>query len=111
MAIVDRYDSGVVDVSGFERIRRKGWHIFHIFCVPFYFLEYAIAYLGALQFWEQARQDPAAALARYKEALSLGGSRPLDELYAAAGIEFRFDRPLVARLVDLALREMGEDDG
>lgn len=108
-AIHDRFDTGTVDWSGLERAKSKGWQIVHVFQFPFYFLEYAIAYLGALQLWEQALEDPSAALTRYKEALSLGGTRPLDELYRAAGAEFRFDRPLLARLADLVLREMGDE--
>ena len=65
---------------------------------PFYFIEYAIAYLGALQLWARVDDEPTTALADYKRALSLGGTRPLNELYEAAGVEFRFDRDLVGAL-------------
>ena len=92
-----RFDVGV-DWSGLERERAKGWQIIHLFHFPFYYLEYAIAYLGALQLWERMDEDAADALAGYKRALALGGTRPMDQLYAAAGIEFRFDRELIARL-------------
>lgn len=95
-----RFDVGV-DWSGLEREQAKGWQILHLFLVPFYSLEYAIAYLGAMQLWGRMEEDPTAALAAYKHALSLGGTRPLDELYAAAGVEFRFDRELIGRMAAL----------
>lgn len=60
----------------------------HIFDLPFYYIEYGISLVGALQLWQQYEKDPAAAMANYKKALALGGSRPLPELFAAAGLEF-----------------------
>jgi oligoendopeptidase F len=109
-AILDRFDTGV-DWTGLERARTKGWHVIHLFQFPFYYLEYGLAYLGALQVYERALRDPADALAGYRRMLALGGTRPLDELYAAAGIEFRFDRALVARLAELVSTKMAEDEG
>jgi oligoendopeptidase F len=109
-ALQDRFDTGV-DWSGLERARSKGWHVIHVFQFPFYYLEYGMAYLGALQLWERALADPAEALAGYRRMLALGGTRPIDELYAAAGIEFRFDRATVARLADLVVAKMDEDAG
>ncbi|MFG0273922.1 MAG: M3 family oligoendopeptidase, partial [Phycisphaerales bacterium] len=76
----------------------------------FYYIEYAIAQLGALQLWGVARRDGlAAALAGYKRALALGGSRPLPELFRAADIELDFTAPTVERLmgeVAAALEEL-----
>lgn len=92
-----RFDVGI-DWTGLERERAKGWQILHLYLVPFYYLEYGIAYLGALQLWERMDDDPVEALQAYKRALALGGTRPLDELYAAAGVAFRFDRALIGRL-------------
>ena len=87
-------------VSGYEAVRESMWHRqLHLFDVPFYYVEYGIAQLGALQLWLKAKQDPRRALANYRAALSLGGTRPLPELFAAAGIEFDFSertlRPLM----------------
>jgi oligoendopeptidase F len=110
LRIGDRFDTGV-DWTGLERARTKGWHVIHLFQFPFYYLEYAIAYLGALQLWARMDDDPAAALAGYKRALALGGTRPLDELYAAAGVEFRFDRELVGRLAERVAAAMAADGG
>lgn len=92
-----RFDVGV-DWTGLERERAKGWQIVHVFFVPMYYLEYAIAYLGAMQLWARMDEDAAEALAGYKRALALGGTRPLDELYAAAGVAFRFDHELIGSL-------------
>ena len=110
VALQDRFDTGL-DWSGLERARTKGWHVIHLFQYPFYYLEYGLAYLGALQLYERALDDPAGALAGYRRMLELGGTRPIDELYAAAGIEFRFDRATVARLADLVAEQMAADEG
>ena len=106
--IWERFDVGV-DYQGVEDTRRKSWQIVHVYLMPFYYIEYAIAYLGALQLWERVLEDPARALAGYKSALALGGTRPLDELYKAAGIEFTFDRATIARLTGLVMRELGDE--
>jgi oligoendopeptidase F len=96
----ERFSGGVVDWSGLEAERACRWHAqLHIFQVPFYYIEYAIAQLGALQLWVIARRDQAAALAGYKRALALGGSRPLPELFAAAGIRFDFSESTIAPLM------------
>ena len=106
----DRFDTGV-DWSGLEPARTKGWHVIHLFQFPFYYLEYGLAYLGALQLYERALRDPTEALAGYKRMLALGGTRPIDETFAAAGIEFGFGRPLVARLAELVHARMAEEEG
>jgi oligoendopeptidase F len=88
-----------VDYSGLEVERAKFWHRqLHIFLMPFYYIEYAIAQLGAFQVWRNALSDQAGALAKYRAALSLGGTRPLPELYEAAGIKFAFDRETIGSL-------------
>ncbi|MHC4094160.1 MAG: M3 family oligoendopeptidase, partial [Planctomycetota bacterium] len=76
------------------------------FGVPFYYIEYGIAQLGALQLWLQFKQDPAAALERYKRALGLGGSRPLPELFEAAGLAFDFGPDTMKRLMDKVQQEL-----
>lgn len=108
LELAERFDLGI-DYEGLEENRRHGWQYLHLFQIPFYYLEYAIAYLGALQVWERAREDQAAALADYMKALSLGGTRPLDELYAAAGISFDFDRAMIERLTEMVVAELGDE--
>jgi oligoendopeptidase F len=99
-ALLDRF-GGNVDWSGYEDARSSSWHRqLHIFLYPFYYIEYGIAQLGALQIWRRSMDDRAAAVAGYKRGLSLGGSRPLPELFQAAGIRFDFSRETLAPLMD-----------
>ena len=91
---------GIVDWSGHEEVRDHSWHRqLHIFLYPFYYIEYGIAQLGALQIWNRSLTDPAGAVRAYREALALGGSRTLPELFAAAGARFGFDVELIAPLM------------
>ncbi len=92
------FSSGV-DWSGLEREQAKGWQNGHILTAPLYMLEYAIAWLGALQLWRNSLENPKKALEQYKSALALGGSRPLPELFEAAGVKFAFDRDTVRELM------------
>ncbi|HBZ96531.1 MAG TPA: M3 family oligoendopeptidase [Phycisphaerales bacterium] len=91
------------DVSweGFETQRAKAWHRqLHLFRVPFYYIEYGIAQLGALQLWMQYRQDRGQAIENYRRAMTLGGSRPLPELFEAADLTFDFGPDTMKRLMD-----------
>jgi oligoendopeptidase F len=78
----------------------------HIFIHAFYYIEYGIAQLGALQVWANSKRDKTAALKSYKSALALGGSRPLPELFAAAGCEFEFSRARIEPLMQLVRAEL-----
>jgi oligoendopeptidase F len=98
--LLERF-GGVVDWSGHEDARDHLWHRqLHIFLYPFYYIEYGIAQLGALQIWQRSFADRPGAVADYKKALALGGSRPLPELFAAAGVRFDFSDRLIASLMD-----------
>ncbi len=91
-----------VDWSGFEEEMKTGWHRkLHIHTDPFYYVEYGLAQLGAVQVWANALNDQAAAVAAYRRALALGGTRPLPELYAAAGARFAFDAETLGKAVRL----------
>ncbi|MBI3997519.1 MAG: M3 family oligoendopeptidase [Armatimonadetes bacterium] len=95
----------LVDYRGYEEVEESLWQRqLHLFTVPFYYIEYAIAELGALQVWLRARTDPSGAVRRYREALALGGSRPLPDLFAAASAEFDFS----ARTLDGAMRAVAD---
>jgi oligoendopeptidase F len=90
------------DWAGFEEARMTGWHRKpHIFTAPFYYIEYGMAQVGALQVWRNSLSDQAGALAAYRHALSLGGTKTLPELFAAAGAEFRFDTDMLTDLIAL----------
>ncbi|MBL8763724.1 MAG: M3 family oligoendopeptidase [Phycisphaerae bacterium] len=88
-----------VDWSSVEDVREHSWQrVLHLFGSPFYYIEYGIAQLGAIQLWSNFRRDRAGTLAAYKRALSLGGSRPLPELFSAAGLEFDFSPSCISQL-------------
>jgi oligoendopeptidase F len=98
--LLERF-GGSVDWSGLKDARDHAWHRqLHIFLYPFYYIEYGIAQLGALQIWQRSFTDRAGAVADYRKALSLGGSRPLPELFTAAGATFDFSDRLIASLMD-----------
>lgn len=100
---------GDVDWSGYDPARANLWHRqLHIFIHPFYYIEYGIAQLGALQVWANSKRDKAMALRNYKNALALGGGRPLPELFAASGSKFEFSRKTVAPLVKLVREELAK---
>jgi len=96
-----------VDWSGYEVERDHAWHRqLHLFAVPFYYIEYGIAQVGALQVWLLSRSDHRAAVERYWRALSLGGSRPLPKLFEAAGATFKFDAATLKPLADAVGEEL-----
>jgi oligoendopeptidase F len=101
LAIRSRFEIGV-DWSGLARERTARWYRqLHIFELPFYYIEYGIAQLGALQIWKRSQTDPEGALAGYKAALRLGGTRSLPDLYAAAGARLIFDADGMRELIAL----------
>lgn len=99
LTLRSEFEAGV-DWTGLERERVSRWYRqLHIFELPFYYIEYGLAQLGALQVFRNAVQDAGNAVAAYKRFLSLGGTRPLPELYAAAGAKLVFDAETMAELV------------
>jgi oligoendopeptidase F len=106
LELMDRF-GGDVDWSGYDKSRAYLWHRqLHIFLHPFYYIEYGIAQLGALQVWANSKSDKAKALNDYKQSLGLGGSRRLPELFKAAGCRFEFDAATIKPLVELVKSEL-----
>ncbi|MGD9896325.1 MAG: M3 family oligoendopeptidase [Candidatus Methylacidiphilaceae bacterium] len=98
---------GREDWTGYEEVMRCLWHRqLHIFEYPFYYIEYGIAQLGALGIWKRSLTDPAGALEAYRRALALGGSKPLPDLFAAAGLPFSFGRDNLEALVGEVREEL-----
>lgn len=94
-----RFEPGV-DYSGLQSERISRWYRqSHIHTIPFYYIEYGLAQLGALQVWRRSRRDPVDALDRYKAALSLGGTRTLPEIFTTAGASLVFDSVTMIELV------------
>jgi oligoendopeptidase F len=93
--------------EGLERERIARWYRqLHIFLYPFYYIEYGIAQLGALQVWRNSRRDARAAVAAYRRFLGLGATRRLPALYAEAGAALVFDAARMAELVALVEDEI-----
>lgn len=105
--IKERYDSSIVNWDGYEDWKEKNWlKILHIFELPFYFIEYAIAQLGALQLYKQYKENPEKTIENYIEALKLGSSKSLPEVYEAAGVKFDFSSKTIAELMEFVAKEL-----
>ncbi|HSB92392.1 MAG TPA: M3 family metallopeptidase, partial [Flavitalea sp.] len=105
--ILQEFTSPVIDFSGLEKFRKIGWQRqLHLFEVPFYYIEYGIAQLGAIGMWMQYKNNPELALDNYMKALSLGGTRTLPELYRTAGLEFNFAPKHIESLMKFVSGEM-----
>ncbi len=101
------FSSPVVDFSGLEEYRRYSWQRqLHLYEVPFYYIEYGIAQLGAIGLWQQFQANPAQAMDNYVKALALGGTRTLPELFQAAGLQFDFSPKHISSLMSFVKREM-----
>ena len=102
-----RFEGDAVDWSGLDAERIARWYFQpHFFDYPFYYIEYGIAQLGALQVWRNSLADRGEAVRQYREALALGGTRSLPELYRAAGARLIFDSDGMRELIDLAEEEL-----
>lgn len=96
-----------IDYSGYENYRLNFWQKqLHLFEVPFYYIEYGIAQLGAIGVWQQFKLNPETAIANYTKALSLGYTKDLKTLYSTAGIPFDFSAAKVAALSAFVNDEM-----
>lgn len=102
-----RFSGNVVDWSGLEEERSRLWHKqLHVFEMPFYYIEYGIAQLGAIGVWLNHKKDPRRAIDGYIAALKLGYTRTLPEIYATAGVRFDLGADHVAGLMEQVRNEM-----
>ena len=109
LRISGRFGSRIVDWTGFEEVKKYQWQKqLHLFEVPFYYIEYAIAQLGAIAVWRNYRLDPKKALDQYEAALKLGYTKPIGEIYATAGIEFNFSQDYVRELMQFVWEEYSQ---
>jgi oligoendopeptidase F len=107
MEILQEFSTNAIDFSGLEAYRAIGWQRqLHLFEVPFYYIEYGIAQLGAIGLWMQYKQNPEQAINNYINALSLGGTKTLPELYAAAGLKFDLSPNHIKTLMDFVNTQM-----
>ncbi len=107
--ILAEFQDNIIDYSGLENYRSNAWQRqLHLFEVPFYYIEYGIAQLGAIGMWMQFKKDQQKALNNYCEALSLGGTKTLPELYKTAGLKFDFSPDQIKVLMEFVKDEMNE---
>jgi oligoendopeptidase F len=105
--ILGRFSDQTVDYSGYEQSRAAMWQRqLHLFHYPFYYIEYGIAQLGALQVWTNYRQDGERALKQLREAFSLGDTKPLGQLFETAGIRFDFSSATLGPLIEQVSAEL-----
>jgi oligoendopeptidase F len=109
MNILTEFSTTAIDYTGLDAYRAIGWQRqLHLFEVPFYYIEYGIAQLGAIGLWMQYKQNPQQALENYMDALSLGGTKTLPELYKAAGLEFNLTPAYIKTLMEFVKTEMDQ---
>jgi oligoendopeptidase F len=107
VSIAKEFSTHSIDYSGLDDFRAIGWQRqLHLFEVPFYYIEYGIAQLGAIGMWMQYQKNPTQALENYMNALSLGGTKTLPELYTTAGLSFNFSPDYVKTLMDFTNEEL-----
>jgi oligoendopeptidase F len=100
-----------IEISGLEKEVESAWQtIPHFLQSPFYYIEYGIAQLGAVQIAANAQRDEPKAVQQYRAALALGGSRPLPELFSTAGARFAFDRAAFQQAVEYLQSVVAELD-
>ena len=109
LSILNEFSAGITDWTGFDEYRANFWQKqLHLFEVPFYYIEYGIAQLGAIAMWRQYRGNKEQALTNYMSALSLGYTKTLKELYVTAGIKFDFSAGYIKELAGFVTPILGE---
>lgn len=107
LAISARFGTGMVDYTGYEFVRESSWHRqLHLFEVPFYYIEYGIAQIGALGVWKNFKENPKKALEQYKAALQLGYTKSIPAIYETAGLSFDFSSKSIENLASLLRAEL-----
>lgn len=107
MEISTEFSSPVIDFSGLDTYRHQSWQRqLHLYEVPFYYIEYGIAQLGAIGLWQQFKQNPDQAINNYMTALDLGGTLTLPELFKAAGLRFDFSPKHISELMQFVQQEL-----
>ena len=107
MDILGSFSTSAIDYHGLEPFRQQAWQRqLHLFEVPFYYIEYGIAQLAAIGMWKQYRENPAATLKNYTDALALGGTITLPELYKKAGLSFDFSPETIRDLMQMVRQEL-----
>jgi oligoendopeptidase F len=103
----NEFTSSAIDFTGLEEYRKYSWQRqLHLFEVPFYYIEYGIAQIGAIGMWKQFKENPDGALDNYMNALHFGGTKTLPELFNAAGLKFDFSPHHIKDLMNFVDNEL-----
>jgi oligoendopeptidase F len=104
-----RFASKVVDWDGLQKYKDNIWQKqLHIYEVPFYYIEYGMAQLGAIAVWKNYKENPEKGLKNYMDALSLGYSKSIKNVYETAGIKFDFSASYIKELMDFVKLELAK---
>jgi oligoendopeptidase F len=107
LAILNEFQTDAIDISGLSAFREIGWQRqLHLFEVPFYYIEYGIAQLGAIGMWMQFKENKEQAMDNYCKALALGGTKTLPQLFETAGLKFDFSPDKIKVLMEFVKEEM-----
>ncbi len=105
--IIEPFGNNFTNWQGYEEALENLWQKqLHIFEVPFYYIEYGIAQLGAIAVWKNYKENPELALQKYLAALKLGYTKTIKEIYKTAGIEFNFSSDYVHQLAKFIKTEL-----
>jgi oligoendopeptidase F len=109
LKIVKRFDTGVANYKGYEHFLANSWQKqLHLYEVPFYYIEYGFAQLGAIAIWRNFVENKQTGLEGYKTMLKLGYTKTIPELYEAAGVKFSFSNEYVQELFDFVWQELND---
>ena len=107
LTIFEQFSDTITDWNGLEDFKKQLWQRqLHIYEVPFYYIEYGMAQLGAIGVWRNFKQNPARGLSGYLNALKMGYTAPIGEIYAAAHVPFDFSKAYIAELMDFVKQEL-----
>lgn len=107
LSLMDEFGSSITDWTGLDSARRNLWQKqLHLFEVPFYYIEYGMAQLGAIAIWKNFKAQPKETIEKYKTALSLGHTKSIGEIYEAAGISFNFTKSYISELMEFVYSEI-----
>lgn len=105
------YGSNLTDWTGFETVRASSWQRqMHLFEVPFYYIEYGFAQLGAIGVWKNSLENVDLAIEKYKAALQLGYTKSIPEIYETAGVSFKFSQSYIKEIADFLQLELNKFD-
>ena len=111
LEIFKEYSGTIVNYEGYENFQSFLWQKqLHIFEVPFYYIEYAISQLGAIAIWRNFKNNPQQAIEKYQDALKLGYTKTIPEIYETAGIKFDFSAEYVKEIMEFVQKELDNLD-